>query len=94
MVSLCCRIGFTDPVEKSPLDWTLGAFILQTVEPKLETETMVNIVGVDAITYISLFTLLFLAILALTFVSKWQKPQFKTIYDLEKGHYIVTRLPR
>lgn len=89
------RIGFADPTVSTPFDWTLGAFILQTVvEPKLETEGVTQIVGNDAITYIALFAILFMAILAAFFVSNWRKPRYKTIYDLEKGHYIVTRVPR
>lgn len=89
-----CRIGFADPTVSSPFDWTLGAFILQTVvEPKLETEIVTQIVGNDAITYIELFAILFMAILAAFFLSNWRKPRFKTVYDLEKGHYIVTRVP-
>ncbi|XP_026661201.2 probable apyrase 6 isoform X3 [Phoenix dactylifera] len=88
------RIGFADPTVSSPFDWTLGAFILQTVvEPKLETEIVTQIVGNDAITYIELFAILFMAILAAFFLSNWRKPRFKTVYDLEKGHYIVTRVP-
>ncbi|XP_010922903.1 probable apyrase 6 isoform X2 [Elaeis guineensis] len=89
------RIGFADPIVSAPFDWTLGAFILHTVvEPELETEIVTQIVGNDAITYIELFAILFMAILAALFLSNWRKPRFKTVYDLEKGHYIVTRVPR
>ncbi|MCL7049762.1 hypothetical protein MKW94_008141 [Papaver nudicaule] len=91
------RIGFANQAGSVPLDWTLGAFILQTVvEPlkELELGKMDGVIGNDSITYFSLFAILLLAILAAFYVSKWRKPQMKTVYDLEKGHYIVTRVPR
>ncbi|XP_077248923.1 putative apyrase 6 [Tasmannia lanceolata] len=90
------RIGFTNPARSIPLDWTLGAFILQTVvgsesEPG---ENLARIVGDDSFTYLSLFAILLSAILAAFYISRWRRPQLKTVYDLEKGHYIVTRVPR
>ncbi|KAI3926856.1 hypothetical protein MKX01_032771 [Papaver californicum] len=91
------RIGFANQAESVPLDWTLGAFILQTVVEPLkesELEKLDGVIGNDSITYFSLFAILLFAFLAAFYVSKWRKPQMKTVYDLEKGHYIVTRLPR
>ncbi|KAG9458706.1 hypothetical protein H6P81_003214 [Aristolochia fimbriata] len=88
------RIGFANHSMSPPLDWTVGAFILQTVEPEPESDTLAHIVGDDSVPYISLFAFLFVAILAAFYVSKWRRPQLKTIYDLEKGHYIVTHVPR
>ncbi|KAI3971234.1 hypothetical protein MKW92_045876 [Papaver armeniacum] len=91
------RIGFANQAGGVPLDWTLGAFILQTVVEPLkesELEKLDGVIGNDSITYFSLFAILLFAILAAFYVSKWRKPQMKTVYDLEKGHYIVTRIPR
>lgn len=90
------RIGFGNHTGGIPLDWMLGAFILQTMlEPlELETDSLVQIVGNESVTYFSLFAFLLIAVLAAFFVLKWRKPQLKTIYDLEKGRYIVTRVPR
>ncbi|KAJ4970568.1 hypothetical protein NE237_003667 [Protea cynaroides] len=89
------RIGFANQAGGTPLDWTLGAFILQTVDPlELEPENLGHIVGNDTVTYVSLFVILILAVIAAFYVSKWRKPQLKTVYDLEKGHYIITRIPR
>ncbi|RZC79122.1 hypothetical protein C5167_003335 [Papaver somniferum] len=91
------RIGFANQAGGIPLDWTLGAFILQTVVEPLkesELEKLDGVVGNDSVTYFSLFAILLFAILAAFYVSKWRKPQMKTVYDLEKGHYIVTRIPR
>ncbi|KAL6312821.1 hypothetical protein AAG906_024676 [Vitis piasezkii] len=61
---------------------------------ELETDSLVQIVGNDSVTYFSLFAFLLIAVLAAFFVLKLRKPQLKTIYDLEKGRYIVTRVPR
>ncbi|KAI0511973.1 hypothetical protein KFK09_012607 [Dendrobium nobile] len=89
------RIGFMNPVESVPHDWTLGAFILQTItEPLDAIESPPNIVGSGAISYMPFFAVLVLAVLSVFFISKCRRPQLKTIYDLEKGRYIVTRIPR
>lgn len=79
-----------------PLDWTLGAYIVQTmVEPVYaEQDNFGEIIGNDSVTYFSLFAVLLILVLAITLILQWRKPQFKTIYDLEKGRYIVTRIPR
>jgi apyrase len=55
---------------------------------------MSQIVGNESVTYFSLFAFLLIAVLVTVFVLQWQKPQLKTIYDLEKGRYIVTCVPR
>ncbi|XP_015576316.2 probable apyrase 6 [Ricinus communis] len=90
------RIGFANYTGSYPLDWTLGAFILQSMlEPlDMKIDNMEQIVGNEWVTYFSLFAFLLIALLAVLFVLQWRKPQLKTIYDLEKGHYIVTRVPR
>ncbi|KAK1319544.1 putative apyrase 6 [Acorus calamus] len=89
------RIGFANPEGSVPLDWTLGAFILQTVaEPEVELDNLGDIVGNDAVIYLSLFAFLFLVILAAFYVSRWHKPRLKTVYDLEKGYYIVKSVSR
>lgn len=95
-----CRIGLANNQAGSvPLDWTLGAFILQAmVEPVVEVERndehFGEIVGNEAVTYLSVCAVLLFAVLGVFLLLKLQKPQLKTIYDLEKGHYIVTRIPR
>lgn len=79
-----------------PLDWTLGAYIVQTmVQPVYaEQDSFGQIVGNESVTYFSLFAVLLILALAITLILQLRKPQFKTIYDLEKGRYIVTRIPR
>lgn len=79
----------------APLDWTLGAFIKQAAEdPEKGPDNVAHIIGDDTVTYLSLFAILCLVILAALIMSNFRKPQFKTVYDLEKGCYIVTRVPR
>ncbi|KAM7497024.1 hypothetical protein LguiA_021438 [Lonicera macranthoides] len=94
------RIGLAnDQAGSVTLDWTLGAFILQTmVEPVVEVERddehFGEIVGNKAVTYLSMCAVLLFAVLGVFLLLKLQKPQLKTIYDLEKGRYIVTRILR
>lgn len=85
------------------MDWMLGAFIMQTMVEEVEvgrdgggssSSSLVQIVGSESVTYFSLFAGLLMAVLAAFFVLRWRRPQLKTIYDLEKGSYIVTRVPR
>ncbi|KAJ6403153.1 hypothetical protein OIU84_015134 [Salix udensis] len=90
------RIGFANNTEGVPFDWTLGALIFQSMLEPLESEinNLDEIVGNESVTYFSLFAILLIALLASFFVLQLRKPQLKTIYDLEKGRYIVTRVPR
>ncbi|KAK4760551.1 hypothetical protein SAY87_005444 [Trapa incisa] len=79
-----------------PLYWSLGAYIVQTMGEPVYTEpdNFGQIVGNGSVTYFSLFAVLLILILAMVLVVQWWKPRFMTIYDLEKGRYIVTRIPR
>ncbi|TKY50019.1 apyrase 6 [Spatholobus suberectus] len=90
------RVGFGTQKINSHVDWTLGSFIIETMAEPLELEHIDTgmIVGNESVTYFSLFAFLFLILLAAFFLVQWRKPQLKTVYDLEKGHYIVTRIPR
>ncbi|KAL2927698.1 putative apyrase 6 [Bienertia sinuspersici] len=82
----------------TPVDWRLGAFISQTIMKPLVDITVhhdTHIIENDSVTYFFLFAVVIVfVLLAAFFVMKLRKPQFKTIYDLEKGRYIVTRVPR
>ena len=95
-IILICRVGFGNRKINSDVDWTLGSFITETMAEPLELEHLDTgmIVGNESVTYFSLFAFLFLFMLAAFFVLQWRKPQLKTVYDLEKGRYIVTRIPR
>ncbi|CAJ1964892.1 unnamed protein product [Sphenostylis stenocarpa] len=90
------RVGFGSQKINTNVDWTLGSFIIETTAEPLELEHINTgmIVGNESVTYFSLFAFLFLIILAAFFVMQWRKPQLKTVYDLEKGQYIVTRIRR
>ncbi|XP_062111608.1 probable apyrase 6 [Humulus lupulus] len=90
------RIAVASQVEDIPLDWPLGAFILQTTAD-LEVHHsywIVTILGDDLPTLISLIAIFAVLVFTVWSISKWRKPQLKTIYDLEKGRYIVTRIGR
>ncbi|XAR65193.1 Apyrase [Bertholletia excelsa] len=90
------RIGFTNQVGDIPLDWALGAFILQsTAELSAEHPNWIdNSATSDSSTLIVLFIIFVILLFSAWYLSRWKKPQLKTIYDLEKGKYIVTRVCR
>lgn len=91
------RVAFANQTGNLVLDWTLGAFIVETMLEPLEWELDNNlgqIVGNESVTYFSFFAFLLIAVFAVFFVLQSRKPQLKTIYDLEKGRYIITRVPR
>ncbi|EYU28756.1 hypothetical protein ABFS82_12G101800 [Erythranthe guttata] len=91
------RIGYANEVHNVPLDWALGAFILESaadLEAKHSDWRMGTIIGGKYSPWQILFGIFLVLIFASWFVSKWRKPQVKTIYDLEKGKYIVTRIGR
>ncbi|KAF5183941.1 Ectonucleoside triphosphate diphosphohydrolase [Thalictrum thalictroides] len=90
------RIGFANQVRDIPLDWALGAFVMQNMADleKEHSDWISAILSSDSATRFSLFIILFIMICTVWSVMKWRKPQFKTIYDLEKGRYIVTHVTR
>lgn len=90
------RIGYTNQVENTPLDWALGALILQTtgVTDGENRGWIASIVKDDFPNLVLLLGAATLLTFAGWYVSQWDKPYFKTIYDLEKGRYIVTRVSR
>ncbi|KAI3467345.1 hypothetical protein Pfo_024008 [Paulownia fortunei] len=90
------RIGYANQVHNIPLDWALGAFILQSAAELdvKHSDWMATIIGGNSSSLPLLFGIFLVLILLSWFVSKWRKPQLKTIYDLEKGKYIVTRISR
>ncbi|PWA78369.1 GDA1/CD39 nucleoside phosphatase family protein [Artemisia annua] len=89
------RIGYANQVNDIPLDWALGAFISQIMSDQdvgqlYPTKSILNF---DFST-IGGLVLVILFLFAAYYVSKWRNPNVKTIYDLEKGKYIVTRVGR
>ncbi|XP_022887564.1 probable apyrase 6 [Olea europaea var. sylvestris] len=89
------RVGYANQVQNIPLDWALGAFILQsTAKLDLQPFDWIPFVLSGNSSALLLIFGILLVWIAAWFLSKWRNPQLKTIYDLEKGKYIVTRVNR
>ncbi|KAK1413751.1 hypothetical protein QVD17_35531 [Tagetes erecta] len=89
------RIGCANQVNNIPLDWALGAFIFQITRDVNIKQLHVpkSTLNEDSSIVSGLVFVIFL-LFAVYCVSKWKKPDVKTIYDLEKGKYIFTRVSR
>ncbi|KAJ9563782.1 hypothetical protein OSB04_008942 [Centaurea solstitialis] len=88
------RIRYANQVSDIPLDWALGAFISQIMS-ELDVGELYPMKSVLSLDSWTLALVIFLLIGATYFGSKWRNPSnVKTIYDLEKGKYIVTRIGR
>ncbi|KAF9604548.1 hypothetical protein IFM89_007669, partial [Coptis chinensis] len=83
------RIGFTNQVGDIPLDWALGAFIMQNMSDldREHYDWISTVLSGDSTGRYSLFIIAAVLIFTVWLLRKWWKPQFKTIYDLEKGRY-------
>ncbi|XP_021746745.1 probable apyrase 6 isoform X3 [Chenopodium quinoa] len=87
-------IGYTNQVENVPLDWALGAFILQTTAINEANYGWISLISDNFPNSFLIMGATILLTFAACYVSQWRKPYFKTIYDLEKGRYIITRINR
>ena len=89
------KIEVANQVGSIPLDWALGAFILQsTTDSDVQNHNWsANIIN-GSPTHLSLIAIFVILLFTAWSISKWKKPQLKTIYDLEKGRYIITRVGR
>ncbi|XP_047308437.1 probable apyrase 6 [Impatiens glandulifera] len=86
------RITIANQVRDIPLDWALGAFILQNTQ---DHPSWINIYVMSDSSRLIAFLIIFVLLMAGAWsLSKWRKPQVKTIYDLEKGKYIISRVNR
>ncbi|XP_014520984.1 probable apyrase 6 isoform X1 [Vigna radiata var. radiata] len=87
------RVKVANQVGSIPLDWALGAFILQTTaDADIQNHNWIaTIFSDESPTLLSIIGFL-LVLLTAWSISRWRKPQLKTIYDLEKGRYIITRI--
>ncbi|KAF1863567.1 hypothetical protein Lal_00030620 [Lupinus albus] len=90
------RVKVANQVGNIPLDWALGAFILQTTaDADVQNHGWTTaIFSVESPTLVRLIGILIILLFMVWSISKWRKPQLKTIYDLEKGRYIVTHAGR
>ncbi|BAT99240.1 hypothetical protein LR48_Vigan06g106500 [Vigna angularis] len=89
------RVKVANQVGSIPLDWALGAFILQTTaDADIQNHNWIaTIFSDESPTLLSIIGFL-LVLLTAWSISRWRKTQLKTIYDLEKGRYIITRIGR
>ncbi|RDX92835.1 putative apyrase 6 [Mucuna pruriens] len=87
------RIKVANQVGIIPLDWALGAFILQTTADGdiLQNHNWIATIFSDEPPTLLSIIGIFIMLLTAWSISRWRKPQLKTIYDLEKGRYITTR---
>lgn len=81
---------FTDAVNNVPVEWTLGFFLTHLLEEKARSSPSVVVFG-EFFGNVALFIgLSAIAGILLCLVTRWRRPQLKTIYDLEKGRYFTT----
>ena len=96
MMSLT-RIIYTNEVGSVPLDWAMGAFLMLATLTEgsigLEKSNEFNRDGSQSGSTPSVLVA-FLVVMGVVgwWASRWRKPQLKTIYDLERGKYIVSRV--
>ncbi|GMH01721.1 hypothetical protein Nepgr_003560 [Nepenthes gracilis] len=90
------RIRYSNQVENIPLDWALGAFILQsTTNVAIEhPEWITTIFHGLSPGFAMLFIVSVILIFVVWYASNWRKHYWKTVFDLEKGRYLVTRISR
>ncbi|KAK7368048.1 hypothetical protein VNO80_10070 [Phaseolus coccineus] len=88
------RVKVANQVGSIPLDWALGAFILQTADADIQNHNWIATIFSDESPTLLSIIGFFLVLLTAWSISRWRKPQLKTIYDLEKGRYIITRIGR
>ncbi|CAA7401918.1 unnamed protein product [Spirodela intermedia] len=92
------RIVYANEVGSIPLDWALGSFLMLVVAAAAaETADSGQPNWISGEGRFSLLRALvvFVVVVAMGWLAaRWKKPQLKTIYDLEKGRYIVTRVTR
>jgi apyrase len=81
------RIKFANNIGDVQAEWALGAFIVHRME-NTHHSSAPNFRGCLA----PLLLILSLSLFISLFIAKFRRPQTKTIYDLEKGRYIVTRV--
>ncbi|KAG0471331.1 hypothetical protein HPP92_015877 [Vanilla planifolia] len=79
------RLWFANQVDGIHLDWALGAFILQTKE---HLGWAASIFHFNFFSLLGIITVFLLLMFFIWLMLRLQKPQLKTVYDLEKGRYI------
>lgn len=91
----CFRIDVVNQIHGVPVDWALGAFVVQTTMNRTEYSDS-SVSYLNSYDSSGLVPLLFITVVVFTvfFIVRWKRPRLKTIYDMEKGRYIITRVSR
>jgi apyrase len=92
----CFRIDVVNQIHGVPVDWALGAFIVQTALNRTEySDSSVSYLNSYDSSGLSPLLLITAAVVFTAFsILRWRRPQLKTIYDMERGRYIITRVSR
>ncbi|CAI8587894.1 unnamed protein product [Vicia faba] len=98
-IGIASMIKVANQVRNVPLDWALGAFILQTTTADPDPDPhnhnwIAAIFSNESPTLLTPVGIFIILLFTAWSISRWRKPQLKTIYDLEKGRYITTRVCR
>ncbi|XP_051187920.1 probable apyrase 6 isoform X1 [Lolium perenne] len=89
-------IDVTNQIRGVPVDWALGAFIVQKTPNRTEYSDL-SVSYLDNYDFSGLVPLIFITtvvVFTACSILKWRRPHLKTIYDMEKGRYIITRVSR
>jgi apyrase len=89
-------VDFANKVGDVPLDWALGAFLmLKASNDNRRDQNWIDLLMRNDLSgVISLLFFPMLLVFAAWSILRCRKLQFKTIYDLEKGRYIIARMKR
>lgn len=91
------RIAYANEVGSIPLDWALGSFLMLAAAAAAEAAEagQSSWISGEGRSSSARVLVVVVAVVAMGWwAARWRKPQLKTIFDLEKGRYIVTRVTR
>nr|CAB3483057.1 unnamed protein product [Digitaria exilis] len=90
------RIDVVNQIHGVPVDWALGAFIVQTTLNRTEySDSSASYLNTyDSSGLAPLFLITPVVVFTAFSILRWRRPQLRTIYDMEKGRYIITRVSR
>ncbi|CAO2163257.1 unnamed protein product [Urochloa humidicola] len=90
------RVDVVNQIHGVPVDWALGAFVVQTTLNRTEySDSSVSYLNsYDSSGLTPLFLITTVVVFTAFSILSWRRPQLKTIYDMEKGRYIITRVNR
>ncbi|XP_072991717.1 probable apyrase 6 isoform X1 [Typha latifolia] len=86
------RIEFANKVGGIQIEWAVGAFIMQRMIESSQNFYSITAVFHDNLALLLLLVSALVVFLSSCLVSRWRRPQLKTIYDLEKGCYIISHV--